>query len=231
MKTKLYVLSLLCLLAFSGRAAAQQPLDDAGKLAIGVFHPTSEMTGVSDQACGLLYNNLMQAVSLNGISAIDGRFMILPRIAVTDQQVTGTAPAKFITSLEVSFFLVDLMTRTVMGQASISAKGIGNSSDQSTMAAVRNISSRNPRLKTFIVKGKEKVISYFDAYADQIILRTRSHIARGDYASAMAEIRSVPSACTDLYNRMSELLSGIPAEKQTDPRYLTESSQQWVNSL
>lgn len=209
--------------------ATAQPMGDADKLEIGVLYP--QATQISLQAGNLLQNNLLQAISLNGISATDSRFMVLPRVSIVEQTVTETAPPKFVMEIEVSLFLVDLMTQTVFNQAMISTKGIGNSADQAMLAAIRNISSRNSRLKTFIVNGKDKLLAYYDANADQIIMRTQAHIARGDYQAAMAEINYVPRASTDLFNKMSELLSGIPKAQQTLPDMMTSATKDWLEQL
>lgn len=206
-----------------------QPMKDADKLAIGSLYP--EATNLSTQAGNLLQNNIIQAISLNGISAIDSRFMVLPRIAIVEQTVTKTAPPKFVTKIEVSLFLVDLQSQSILNQTMIETKGIGNNVDHAMMAAIRNISSRNARLKSFIVKGKETIIEYFESNAEQIVLRTRAHIARGDYQSAMKEINFVPAACSELYNTMSELLSNIPADQQTCPNYQCEATQNWLKQV
>lgn len=229
MKTIQLFLATLLIAFFSANVSAQ-PMRDADKLAVGAIYP--EASNLSAQAGNLLQNNLIQALTLNGLSAIDSRFMVLPRIAIVEQTVTETAPPKFVTEIQVSLFMVDLLSQTVMNQTMIETKGIGNSEDHAMMAAIRNISSRNSRLKTFITNGKDRIMEYFDANADQILLRTRAHIARGDYDSALKEINFVPKECSELYNKMSELLSTIPAENKTcGCNFQTEDLKTWLEQV
>ncbi|MBR5249512.1 MAG: hypothetical protein IKV28_02865 [Bacteroidales bacterium] len=219
-----------CLLISLSTLSIAQPMTDSDKLEIGALYPQSEQ--LSEQAATLLQNNLLQALTLNGISAVDGRYMVLPRFNIVSETVTETAPAKFVVNIEVSLFLVDLHSQIIYSQTMIATKGIGNSADQAILAAIRNISSRNSRLKTFIVKGKEKILEYYNSNAEQLVLRTQAHITRGDYAAALAEINFVPRACADLYNKMSELLTQIPADQRNCcPNFKSDNTQCWLNQI
>jgi len=199
-------------LNISAQETAESPDKDI-LLAIGVTDPE----GVTDaNASRTLKNNITQALVLNGTSATSGRFTVLPSVAVTSLDVTNTIPSKFVAELEVSLFLGDLYTQTLMSQTSFTVKGVGNTESQAYMSAIRNIQARSPKLKTFILTGKEKIMEYFRAEGPGILNRVRALISKGDYHSAVLEALAIPSACTDLYDQASELLATIPQEKKKE---------------
>lgn len=209
---KRILFSIAILLGFTFSAFAQnQPMEEADRLAIAVAEPF----GVDNEnAATNLVNNLMQALTLNGLSATESRFVLVPRVALLKKDVTATAPAKHVVELEVALFLGDLYSGALMSQSSFVVKGIGNNEGQAYIAAIRNISSRNSKLKTMIINGKNEIISYFDAEGDQILGRVQALIAKADYKSAIIEAYSIPRACADLYNKASELIATIPPEKR-----------------
>lgn len=210
MKIKL-ILSIAFFLSISfGFTANAQGMEEADRLAIAVVEPF----GVDNEnAATTLENNLMQALTLNGLSATDSRFVLIPRVALLKKDVTATAPAKYVIELEIALFIGDLYSGAIMGQSSFVVKGIGNNEAQAYIAAIRNVSARNSKVKTMILTGKDKIISYFDAEGDQILGRVKALIAKEDYKSAMIEALAIPRACADLYNKASELIATIPPQK------------------
>ncbi len=235
MKKILYtviLLSTICSTAF-----AQDAMLEKDRLAVAVVKPI----GITNEnASTILVNNITQALTLNGLSAIDSRFVVIPNIALVSVNVTSTAPPKYVVELDVALFLGDLYTSTIMGQTSFSVKGVGNNESQAYITAVRNIQARNSKMKTMIITGKEKIMSYFDAQGEQILGRISAHIERKDYESAIIEAYAIPSACSDLYNSASALIAKIPVEKKKDIAvnetvvnnyYITEPKQDRITRL
>ncbi len=191
--------------------AQQAPMDESKRLAIGVEMPKNLKFENSAQT---LKNNIMQALVLNGLSAEGDRFTTLINVVELSVETTPTAPVQFITELEISLFIGDLYTGNVFGQTSFTVKGVDDTEGGSYISAIRNVKSRNPKLKTMILSAKDKILAYFDAEGDQIISRMDAYIAAGNYKAALMEGYSIPSACTDLYNRVTERLAVIPAAER-----------------
>lgn len=207
------VLTLIAAFSLVVSAYGQDAIEEKERLAIGVEHPI----GIENEnAARTLTNNITQALILNGLSATESRFTVIPKVALLSMNVTGTTPSKFVVELDVSLFLGDLYTGVLMGQTSFSVKGVGNSEGQAYINAIRNVQARNSKLKTMIITGKDKIMSYFDANGEQILGRVQAHITRTDYLSAMIEAMAIPVACADLYNKASELIAQIPYEKKKD---------------
>lgn len=187
---------------------AQEPMEEKERLPIGVENPS----GVKyDNAARTLRNNIAQALVLNGVAAVESRFTTVTDIVELSKDVTDTAPAMYITELEISMFIIDLYTGTVFGQTSFTVKGIGDNDGASYMDAVRSVKARNPKLRTLITGAKEKILAYFDAESDQILYRIDALVASGDYKAAIIESKAIPRACADLYNKVSVKIATIPA--------------------
>lgn len=211
---KRIILSLIVVFGLVTVASAQtQGMDESSRLAIGVVTPI----GVENENSAMaLQNTINQALALNGLSAVDSRFMVIPKVALFSKSTTATAPVKFVVELEISLFMADLYTGVIMSQTSFSVKGVGNNESQAYLKAIQNVQARNSKLKTMIINGKAKIMSYFEADGEQILGRVKAHIARGDYRSAIIEASAIPSACADLYNKASELIAQIPVEKKIE---------------
>lgn len=187
---------------------AQQPMEEQDRIAISVGTPS----GIdNDKAAATIKNNLTQALVLNGIAAADSRFTAVTDIVELSKDVTSTAPAMFVTELEVSIFIVDLYTGNIFGQTSFTVKGVNDGEKASYMDAIRNIKARNPKLRSLINNAKDKIFAYFDAEGDQILNRVDALIASGDYKAAVIEAYAIPRACSDLYNKVSQRIAAIPA--------------------
>ena len=187
----------------------QSKLDEHTTLAISVETPS----GISHKnAATIIEHNLTQALVLNGLSATESRFTTITQAVLVNKDVTASAPAKYITELEVSIFIADLYTGVVFGQSSFEVKGVGDSDGESYIDAIRKINSRNPKLKTMIKKAKSSIIEYFEAHGEEIIGRIDAYMAAKDYQAAASEIYAIPMICRDLYNMASERIAYIPVE-------------------
>lgn len=205
-------LSIIAFLSIAIPSIGQEAMEEKARLEVSVEFPS----GIEvESAAQTLQNNIMQALVLNGLSATESRFTTLVRVSTLSKNVTSTAPAMFVTELEISLFIGDLFTGTLFGQSSFEVKGIGETEAKSYIDAIRKVQARNPKLRTMITKSKDKIMSYFDAQGDQILTRIDAHIARKDYRSALIEIYSIPKACSDLYNSASAKLSLIPMSEQS----------------
>ncbi len=158
MKRFVLIISIVCAALFT--AAAQQPLDESKRIAIGVELPADMKY---DNAAQTLQNNVMQAMVLNGLSAEGKRFTTRIKVAELSVETTATAPVQYITELEISMFIVDTLKNVVYGQTSFTVKGIDDTEGGSYIAAVRNVKARNPKLKTLITSAKDKILAAIQA--------------------------------------------------------------------
>lgn len=208
MKHLILFISAFMMLSFMAKAQ-DSPMNEEQRLEVSVETPI----GIDyEPASELLKSNIQQALILNGLSSTTGRFTTITKVVQISKDVTATAPAMIVTNLNITLLIGDLYTGTLFGQCEFEVKGIGETDSKSYMDAIRKVKARNPKLRSMIVKSKEKILSYFDANREQILNRIDAHITRKDYKSALIEIYSIPKASAELYNEAGERLSKIPAE-------------------
>ena len=188
---------------------AQSKLSENTTLSIACETPI----GIENKnAATIVENNIKQALVLNGLSATESRFTTITSAALTNKDVTATAPAKYITEMEVSIFIADLYTGVIFGQTSFNIKGVGDSDGESYIDAIQKINARNPKLRTLIKGAKESIIEYFESHSEEILGRIDSYMKAQDYKSAAYEAYAIPMVCRDLYNMASERIAYIPAD-------------------
>lgn len=204
---------ILIIFLFSVLSFAQANSNEAAdRIPIKVLNPI----GIENKnTANILQNNIMKIVTLNGLSATDSRFVILPKVTYLSKSNSPSAPSKILVELDVSLFLGDLYTGTLMTSSSFTVKGVGANETQAYLNAIKSINIRDRKVKMMIVHGKTKILEYFNAESEQIFNRIKGLIASKDYSSAIIEVAAIPSACENLRDKASELLAQIPvAEKE-----------------
>lgn len=160
MKQILYMLYGICLLLSSASSFGQNADSKESKsVKIQVIRPQG--LDKQDGAISLLEERLTQAVILNGIASTTSRFLLVTSIRELSSQVTPSTPPRYVTELEVSCYIADQTEKTVLQQTTFNVKGTGSSKTKAYRNATGMLQARNPRLKTLINKGKEKIIAYY----------------------------------------------------------------------
>lgn len=184
--------------------------NDLDRLAIApsIVESTMEIPQGLDQ---LLISKMRQMISLNGLSAIDDAplFIMFPEITVVDEQVTSTIPAMYIKELEVNFIIADHYTNTAFSTVSYKLKGAGKTEKKAYQQALKRINTRDPRIKAFVAKGKEAIITYYNSDCDLIITKANSLVEQQELEKALELLNSVPPVCRECYDKANELAATL----------------------
>ncbi|HPH57359.1 MAG TPA: hypothetical protein PLC41_04915, partial [Bacteroidales bacterium] len=114
------------------------------------------------------------------------------RVTLLSKDVTTTIPQQFVVEMEVFLFIVDVTQKTILQQESIVIKGIAENESKAVLKAVSSLQARNPSLKNLIVRGKDKIVAYYNTECDVLLKKAESLIARKMYYDAVVELESVP---------------------------------------
>lgn len=185
---KIYTLILVLALPFVMSMA--QEIDEASRIAIKVEMPQNIQ--LKTDAANILFNRLNQAVALNGLGASSGKFLLVPRVTMLSKDVTTTIPQQFVVEMEVFLFIVDATQKTILQQESVVIKGIAENENKAVLKAVSSLQARNPKLKNLIVRGKDKIVAYYNTECDLILKKAESLIARNMYCDAIVELEAIP---------------------------------------
>ncbi|MGM0565361.1 MAG: hypothetical protein ACQESX_01275 [Bacteroidota bacterium] len=216
-------LILLLLVSFINFSAAQNSMisaDDEDRIAVGIKQPSALSEDIPQGSYALLANRLSKAASLNGLAA-DGEgqvFNMVPSVAVVEKSVSGSVPPMIAQSIEVSVKLVESLNGNTYEQADFSVKGVGDTEEKAMTDAFRKIDARNPQLKAFFRKGKQRILEYYNGNCDLILAEADGMVHAKRYLNAYHLLMSTPKASRECFDRCMEKIAEfgdkIPPEYQ-----------------
>lgn len=210
------VLSLIFGLQLQAQESSANIPKDESRVELRVVIP--EDLPLNSNMKNILRNRLEQAVVLNGLGSSVSRFLLVPHVSILSKEVAPSAPPMYVTELEVTCFIVDQIKQTVLQQSSITAKGIANNDSKSISKAITSIQARNGEWKKMIVKGKKKIVRYYETECAIILKKVESDITRGNFEDALLELESMPKINLECYETALKLKEKID-QKKRDSRY------------
>lgn len=210
MKKTGIILSLLIFIIGSSRAQNSMiAADDQDRIAIGLQQPSSLSADIPQGSYTLLANRLSKAASLNGLAAEgEGQvFNMVPSVAVVEKAVSGTVPPMITQNIEVSVKLVESLNGNTYEQADFSVKGVGATEEKAMTDAFRKIDARNPRLKAFFRKGKQRILEYYNGNCDLILAEADGMVHAQRYLKAYHLLMSTPKASRECFDRCMEKIA------------------------
>jgi hypothetical protein len=171
-----------CLL-FAGILCAQT-LDDVGRMSINVQRPASR--NIPTEALDQLEDKMHQIITTAGISdnAINRRFALTATVSVVKKDIISGSPARVSQTLEIAFYVKDVIDRKEYGNTAISSVGVGLNENKAFIMAFSNIKPGNPKLQKMIEDSKELIIAYYRTNIDKIIADAYLQVQQGEFDEA-----------------------------------------------
>lgn len=224
---------IVALLATYYSGIAQSSLgktDDLGRIAIAAVVP--DEAGVPGGAQRNLQNRLMQVASLNGLGATENaaQFVMVPMLSILNKDVTPTAPPMVSLNMDVTLYIVDMLTQNIYSQTSIQVKGVGNTEERAYTQALNGINPRHGQFRGFVEKGKEKIIEYYNSKCDVIISSAQALAGQKNYEEALFTLMSVPDVSRECYDKCMQISIDIYDEfsNQQCNEYLSAAKSAWA---
>lgn len=160
-KIKILILAAIC--AISGILCAQDVMSFEQMIPVRVLMPKNDE--VKGDALTVLYNNINQAVALNGLgsSTNESRFIIVTSVTILSKNVTTSIPPQYMAEVEVAFYFVDNTNKVILAQEMITKKAMDDNDNRAVAKAVKSIKARDPKLKKLINIGKKRAVEYYKA--------------------------------------------------------------------
>lgn len=203
---------LAVILLFAGNLFAQT-LDDVGRMSINVQRPASR--NIPAEALNQLEDKMHQIITTAGISdnAINRRFALTATVSVVKKDIISGSPARVSQTLEIAFYVKDLIDKKEYGNATISSVGVGLNENKAFIMAFSNIKPGNPRLQKMIEDSKELIIAYYRTNIDNIIADAYIQVQQGNFDKALYQIAQVPDVCTDCTQKCRQATIDIYQKK------------------
>lgn len=166
-----------------------------GDIYVSVVLP--ERSDIPHEAAKQLENKMHQLITINGIADTDpnGRFIITAKSYIVSKDIVGGAPQRISQKVDFTFLIGDVIENKVFESYTFSAIGVGINENKSYINAITKMKVNNSQFTSFIQKAKDKILQYYAARCEQIILEAKRQASNHDYQQAIYHLMQVPNIC------------------------------------
>jgi hypothetical protein len=158
----------------------------------------------SEELTDRLKTKMMQITSSNGMGGgteIASRFILVPKINITQFENTQSAPSKVLAKMDVILFIADASEKKVFATKTFKSTGIGKSDKDAYLNGVQNLSSTGDEMAAFIETGKKKIVEYYNNNCDRILKDAKAKATTQQFDGALEDLLSVPPEATTCYDK------------------------------
>lgn len=168
----------------------------------------SDALELPDNAKKSLANKLTQMAVQNGFGSISGEFVLTANTVILNKQVTATAPPKYVVDLETSFFIVNVLEGTIVGETSVTTQGLDGQEHKAIIQAINQIKPKSPAIRKFMEESRAKIIEYYNTRIPALISKATSLADRHQYKEALTVLAAIPES-VDQYSAVAEQMTSI----------------------
>ena len=202
-----------------------------GDIYISVVQP--ERNEIPQEATRQLENRMHQLITANGIADTDpnGRFVITAKSFIVTKDIIGGAPQRISQKIDFTFIIGDIIENKVFESYTFSAIGIGINENKAYINAITKMKINSPQFTSFVDKAKEKIIQYYSARCELIILEAKQQAANHDYQQAIYQLMQVPNICDCAERCQTLMIEYYDAyTESTAAELLNEAKSKWASS-
>lgn len=208
MRKLLYGIAVLLLCSFYSQG--QEVL--CAKEMVAVTPVIPDGLDLPDYAKKALEHKLIQITTQNGFGSISGEIALTANVITTDKQVTGTIPAQYVVSLEVSLIVVNVLEGTIINEIAVPLKGIDKAENRAITMAFNNLNPRSPAIRNFMKQCRKKIIDYYTTRIPALTAKAKSLADRTEYDQALSVLASIPES-VDEYPAIADQMVAIYMKK------------------
>lgn len=215
MKKNLAIVILFSCIIYTGYGQnALQSTDDIGRIAL--VPAIVNNSGIPSYASALVKNKLIQVITQCGLggSTYDQRFIITANIVEISKEITTTAPPMVALVLSTTLYIGDAATGNLYSSCPLSmSKGVGTNETKAYMSAIKAINMQKPEVKSFIEKGKTKIVEYYNSQIDFIIADAMAQSDQEHFDDAISILFTVPEVCKEAYLKAMNTVASVYQRK------------------
>ncbi len=179
---------------FSQKVMAQQ------KISLSVQMPNE--INLDAVQTSTLESKIINLITENGIGNSElGEFVICPKLEVVESLLVETGLQNInAASVNLTLIIKQEQTNDLFSSCTLELEGSGKTKEMAITNAIRNISNNNDKLKIFLDKSSQKIVSYYETNCDNIIKKADVFVKTQKYEQAFETLMAVPvqiSACYD----------------------------------
>ena len=181
-------------------------LSDFNRITLHSYIPP-QVEGLTPIIESQLNNIINQIIVKNGFGSTSSknRFIITPHIDILSKEITSTAPALHVYTLQVSLYIADGIEGTLFSTYSKTLKGVGQNETKAYISAINNLRNADSGYTEFLQLGKNKIIEYYTSKCQFILTEAQANAEKREFDQAIASLTAIPSVCKECYEKAQEL--------------------------
>ena len=173
--------------------------------------PVEQGADIPSDVEDMLMTRLTAAISAGeGVTADENydQFFVAGKFNHLYQDVVPGPPMSHVLKTMLTLYIGDVTSKKIYSTTTMELKGVGTSETRAFINALGALNKNHARFTSFISKGTEKVLSYYNKEYPLLIKKAEKAAAMRDYGQALSVLAPVPECCTG-YDRVEAAILKI----------------------
>ena len=174
------------------------------------LYAPNQVENIPKASMEYLLNNLSSAVTADGLAAQNEymtQFVLMPKVNVASKNIITNTQTQVVLNIDISLQVVDGMSGTLYASSIVNVKGVGTNETKAYNSAFRSINKKQQQIVVLVKTAKQKILSYYEAEADNIIKKSNLLATKNNYEEAFYLLSMIPSQCSKFDASISAGLS------------------------
>lgn len=174
------------------------------------LYAPNQVEYIPESSMEYLLNNLSSAVTADGLAAQNEymtQFVLMPKVNVASKNIITNTQTQVVLNIDISLQVVDGMSGTLYASSTVNVKGVGTNETKAYNSAFRSINKKQQQIVVLVKTAKQKILSYYEAEAGNIIKKANLLAAKNNYEEAFYLLSMIPSQCSKFGASISAGLS------------------------
>ena len=174
------------------------------------LYAPNQMENIPEASMDYLLNNLSSAVTADGLTVQNEymtQFVLMPKVNVASKSIITNTQTQVVLNIDISLQVVDGMNGTLYASSIVNVKGVGTNETKAYNSAFRSINKKQQQIVVLVKTAKQKILSYYEAEADNIIEKANLLATKNNYEEAFYLLSMIPSQCSKFDASISAGLS------------------------
>ena len=157
--------------------------------------PMEQSGNIPQSVDNQLQTRLMNAVTTAGmVTGKDfGRFFVSGRFSHSYTEIVPGPPVQTIVHTALTLYIGDAKNKEVYASESFDLRGVGRSEERALLNALGQIKASNQAFISFVNRGKDRIIAYFDENYSQYLDSAKYALHQGDKDKALYFATIIPT--------------------------------------